>query len=88
MTVIPFPQLSHVQIDGGVVTLATITGEHGTRPNYTSVGKYRFFVDVVEPDGGRLSIWDGPSHADAVREASELSRDFGPVRDRTNGGDQ
>lgn len=88
MTVIAFQQSSYVEIDGGVVTSATITDANGTRPDHSEIGKYRFFVDVVEADGGRIGMWAGNSHADAVREANVLSTHFGSVRDRTIGGCQ
>lgn len=84
MTVIPFPELVRVEIVGGTVWSATMTDRHGTRPLQTEVGQTRYFVDVVEPDGGRMGMWDGKEHAEAVRQANLLAVDFGgKVRDLT-----
>ncbi|MDO9416203.1 hypothetical protein [Pararhizobium sp.] len=81
MNVIPFPQVPHVEIHGFTVTASFITDGHGTRPCSTYVGLFRFFVDVVERDGGRFGMWDGGSYDDAIMTADELSMDFGPVYD-------
>lgn len=29
----------------------------------------RYFLSVVEPDGGTTCVWDGPSHKDAMEQA-------------------
>ncbi len=42
---------------------------------------WRFFVDIVEADGGRFGMWDGGSYGEAIRTAEDLSEDFGPVID-------
>lgn len=86
MNVITFPGFVGVEITAGTVQSATITDENGTRPHLASVGQRRFFVDVIEADGGRIGMWDGDHHADAVRQANLLALDFGGrVIDRTGG---
>lgn len=86
MTVVPIFRNSHIEIDGGIVSAATITDAKGTRADLTSVGCYHYFVDVIEADGGRIGMWSGPSHQEAIRQARILSKDFGPVRDLVTGG--
>ncbi|MHA6688204.1 hypothetical protein [Mesorhizobium sp. A556] len=87
-SVIPIFKRGHVEIHGGVVSSSTITDAHGTRPDRSNVGQYRFFVDLIERDGGRIGLWDGPAHADAIREAEAVSRDAAiPVRDLVVGGE-
>lgn len=82
--VIPFPRAVIVEIDGGVVRSSTITDANGTRSIPDDIGKFRYFVDVIETDGGRISMWDGTDHAEAIKQANLLALDFGgKVRDRT-----
>lgn len=70
--------LSHIEIDGGQITAPTlITDAKGTRSVPTLIGSYRFFVDVVEADGCRISMWDGESYAEAIKEAESLRTSFG-----------
>lgn len=86
MTTIPFQQRPYVVIDGGTVQSQTITDHEGTRAVFDDVGSFRFFVDVVEADGTRVSMWDGKSYEQAIIEAQHLSPEFGPVHDRIVGG--
>lgn len=86
MVLLPFRNYAGVEINAGTVQAATVTDATGTRPILTDVGRRLYFVDVIEPDGGRISMWDGDSHAEAVRQANLLAIDFGgKVRDRTGG---
>lgn len=66
-----------IELDGGVV-----------RGHAASHG-YWFVVDVIEEDGGRLGIWDGPEYGVAIIEAEHARLEFGieePVRDVVAGG--
>lgn len=82
--VVAFPQSHGVEINSGTVQSATITDAHGTRPDLTDVGKFKYFVDVIEPDGGRIGMWCGASYDEAKRQAEFLAKDFGgKVRDLT-----
>lgn len=84
MVLLPFRNFAGAEISAGTVQAATVTDETGTRPVLTDVGRRLYFVDVIEPDGGRISMWDGDSQAEAVRQANLLAIDFGgKVRDRT-----
>lgn len=86
MSIVPFPNFAGVEIDGGIVQTATVTDENGMRPILTDVGRFFYFVDVIEPDGGRIGMWHGTDHGEAVRQANILALDFGgKVRDRTGG---
>lgn len=76
---------SHVEITCGTVQAATITDENGTRDVLTDLGSRLFFVDIVEADGARVTMWDGDNHADAQKQARTLCLDFGPVHDLTGG---
>ncbi|WP_028034124.1 hypothetical protein [Chelativorans sp. J32] len=74
---------THIEITSGTIQSATVTDENGTREDLTRIGEHRFFVEVVEADGKRVSLWDGASHAAAIAQARILSPDFGTVHDLT-----
>ena len=59
-----------VELDTGIVTAAM---QHGVTTRWLPelIGKRRYWVDLVEADGGRLCLWDGDHEADAIREANE-----------------
>ncbi len=77
--VIPFqpktarPQ-AHIEIDVGTIV----------ESNDGDIGQDLYLVDVIEADGGRIPMWDGPNYADAKRTAAELSSDYGnaPIIDQ------
>lgn len=84
MNIVSFPNFVGVEIIGGTVQSVTITDENGTRLILTDVGRFLYYVDVLAPDGGRISMWDGADHVEAVRQANLLAIDFGgKVRDLT-----
>ncbi len=83
--VIAFPSPGHVEIYGGLVTSSTVAGADGIRSLPAEIGSRMFFVDVVEPDGGRIGMWSGKSYDQARREAAGLSEHFGRVRDLVGG---
>lgn len=75
--VVPFPVRSFVEIDAGTVTKS----EDAWR-----IGRFFYFVNVVQMGEGSLSVWDGESHSDAVREANMLAADLSlPVVDNSQG---
>jgi hypothetical protein len=80
----------YIEIDGGRVHAPAVIHDHrGRHLDYSRMGDFVFFVDVVEADGGRLGVWDGLSYEDAIREAEAARRGFaieGPVRDVVLGG--
>ena len=86
MTVITFPSTARVEITAGIVTSSTVTDANGTHPDPGGIGKFKFFVDVVEANGCRISMWDGERHDDAVRVAEGLASDFGARIIDTSGG--
>jgi hypothetical protein len=84
MTIVTFPEYVRVEVTAGTVQSATITDANGTRPHPAPLGERRFFVDVIEAGGGRVPMWDGTDHAEALRQATELAADFGcSVQNRT-----
>ncbi|WP_315926148.1 hypothetical protein [Mesorhizobium sp. SP-1A] len=86
MGIVPFPNFVGVEINGGVVQSETVTDARGTRAVLTNIGSFLYYVDVIEDDGTRISMWDGTDHAEAVRQANLLALDFGgKVRDRAGG---
>jgi len=64
-----------VEITRGRVTGSSITDAKGTRPVPVLV-EDRYFVDVIEPDGCRIDIWDGRSYDAAIAEAQEAAKDW------------
>ncbi|RVO67049.1 hypothetical protein [Sinorhizobium meliloti] len=88
----PMPNMTEtnfVEIFGGVIGRpVVISGANGRRLDFASIGSWRFFVDVIDEEGFRISMWDGASYEEAIKNAEELSGDgFGPVVDNLlNGG--
>jgi hypothetical protein len=79
--VIPIFGRGYVEIHGGVVSSTTVTDSNGKHSIAAHVGHHRFFVEIIEPDGGRLGIWDGASYEQAILEAGIAGReDAIPVR--------
>jgi len=69
--------VSHIEIDGGTISGPTvIETATGKRTLPTLIGSYRYFVSVIEDDGGRICMWDGAGYAEALREADELKASF------------
>lgn len=61
---------------------AKLTGQFGTRLDYTNAGAMCFLVDVVDVEGNRLTVYDGTSYEEAIIEAETAARDWGvPVDD-------
>ncbi|WP_144223637.1 hypothetical protein [Mesorhizobium amorphae] len=77
-----FPD-TRIEITAGTVQSETVTDENGTRDVLTNLGARRYFVDIIEGNGSRASIWDGDSRRAALAQAQILSPDFGEVRDLT-----
>lgn len=75
--VITFPAKDRVEIHYGIVTGEIVTDASGTRPVFDHVGEPRFFIDLVDADGGRLAMWDGESYDAAIIAAGDLSREWG-----------
>lgn len=65
-----------VEIRYGHISWATVQDENGTRPDYRTIGKSIFLVDVII-DGSGCIMWDGESYEEAIKVAEELSADFG-----------
>lgn len=61
---------------------ARLTGQFGTRLDYTNADRMMFLVEVVDVEGGRFALRDDPSYECAIVEAEEAARDWGvPVDD-------
>ncbi len=75
---------SHIELSAGTVTASTIEDAEGVRALPDEIGKFMFFVDAVEVDGGRLSLDSTDDYETAIRLAeaarNDLEIDF-PVRD-------
>lgn len=82
--VINFPTIVHIEINARLVKNETTISAQRTRSVHYAAGKRMYFVDVVEPDGGRISMWSGVDSHAALRAACELAQDFrGRIRDLT-----
>lgn len=82
--VINFPSIVHIEINARVVKMTTTTTAGRTRSVHYAAGQRMYFVDVVEADGGRISMWSGIDNHAARRAAHELAQDFsGRIRDLT-----
>lgn len=79
---------SHIELSAGTVTEAYMLDGHIKRPLLNEIGKYRFFIDVVERDGGRLGLDSCETYEEAIQLAEEARIDCeltSPVRDRVVG---
>jgi len=70
------PDHRFIEIDGGVIRSATKTMKVGTVSLPYEAGTFRFFVTLIDEDGGELGLWHGASYDDAVREAEQARLDF------------
>lgn len=79
---------SHIELTFGTVTEAYMEGAGGKRPLLTEIGQQRFFIDVVETDGGRLGLDTCADYETAIRLAEEARVGFeidAPVHDHVVG---
>jgi hypothetical protein len=75
---------STVEITSGAVTSAFVEDANGRRAVPEDIGKFQFFVTVVEHDGGRICMWSGDTYAEARAEAGECAQSFdGRIHDLT-----
>lgn len=84
MTIASIRTSATVEITSGTITSAFVEDAQGRREAPEDIGKFQYFVTVVEPDGGRIGMWSGEEYAQARAEAVELVADFdGRIVDRT-----
>jgi hypothetical protein len=62
--------------NGPQIGPAKLTGQFGTKLDYTNAGRMLFCVDVVAIEGGRLTLYHDPSYEAAIVEAEEAARDW------------
>lgn len=75
--VVQFPVRSFVEIDAGTVTRSD---------DAARIGRFLYFVNIVQMGETPMGVWDGESHADATREAALLAADLSlPVIDISSG---
>lgn len=53
---------SRIEITGGIVT---------------DSAAMRFFLSLIDSEGGEAVLWDGPSYSEAILEAEECADDWG-----------
>lgn len=71
MSEITYLNRQYVEIDSGTIAESS---------DPALVGTHRIFVTYVDEEGGRLCVWDGVEHADALAAAREWEL---PIVDRT-----
>jgi hypothetical protein len=79
---------SHIELSSATVTEAYIEDAKGKRHLLTEIGQFRFFIDAVEKDGGRLGLDSCADYEDAIRRAEQARVDFEidhPVLDKVVG---
>lgn len=73
-----------VEITSGTISSAFVEDAAGRRPVQEDVGRYQYFVTVVEADGGRICMWSGEDYAQARADAGECAKSFdGHIYDLT-----
>lgn len=82
------PLWSHIELTAGTITASTIEDSEGVRQNFSDIGKFIFFVDAVDTNGGRLGLDSSEDYESAIRSAEEARLDFEidfPVKDTVAG---
>lgn len=71
---------THVEIVTGILSGPT-RSESGkvVELDYRHIGRRVFIVDMIEPDGGRLCVFESFDYAQAILEAEEVADDHGIV---------
>lgn len=79
---------SHIEITSGILSgPARYYAGNVCRLDFKDIGRRMFFVDAVEPDGGRIGMHDCFVYGEAILAAEEVAREEGiPVRDLVMGG--
>lgn len=75
---------SHVELTAGTITSCTVETMDGVRAVPAAVGKFAFFIDLIDLEGGRLAIDSCGLYDEAIELAEEARIDFDvapPVRD-------
>lgn len=77
------PAAARVEIlNGEQLGPARLTSQFGIQLSYSNAGSMTFWVDVVDVEGNRLTLYDDASYEKAIIEAEGASRDWGiPVDD-------
>ena len=69
--------VSHVEILSIIPNRASVIHGEITRLDFSDIGRRCFLVDLVEEDGGRITMADRTDYGKAIIDAEELARDFG-----------
>lgn len=78
---------THIEITSGLVS-GPVRNYCGNLVglDFSAIGHRLFFVEAIEPDGGRIGVYDSVSYAAALAEAESLARSEDlPVRDMAGG---
>ncbi|MEZ5782365.1 MAG: hypothetical protein R3D70_12205 [Rhizobiaceae bacterium] len=76
----------HIEILSIIPDRASVIHGVITRLDFSHIGRRTFLVDLVEEDGGRITMSDRTDYGRAIIDAEELARDFGcGVVDRVAG---
>ena len=77
------PAASHIVIENGMQKGPTrLTGQFGTRLDYTNDGAMMFLVSVVDVEGNHLTLLDDVSYEKAIVAAEKAAVEWGvPVND-------
>ncbi|MCW5720013.1 MAG: hypothetical protein KIS86_02615 [Devosia sp.] len=79
---------SHIELSGGRVSSASEEASEGVRELISQVGRFRFFIEAIDVEGGRLGLDSCADYEAALRRAELARQDFGidhPVRDNIAG---
>jgi hypothetical protein len=76
------PAAARVEITNGQqIGPARLTGQFGVQLDHTNAGRMTLWVDVVDVEGNRLTLYDDTSYENAIIEAEEAARDWGVAVD-------
>lgn len=77
MNILTFPTPARIELSGGVVKSSSIIGATGVRQLPDEIGRFMYFIEYIEPDGGCFGLWSGLDYAEALAEAKAAAIDFG-----------
>jgi hypothetical protein len=76
VNILTFPTPARIELRGVVVKSSSITGATGVRQVPHEVGRFLYFIEYIEPDGGCIGLWSGLDRAEALAEAKAAAIDF------------
>ncbi len=82
--IIPSPTQPRVIVRDGLVNETRFHRASGVEVILYDPPYRMFFIDFIDEQGDGITVWDGPTYADAIAAAEEWRRDGVLVDDRVS----